>query len=160
MRVSIASYRAGVGMPKGYQALCRLACTGLAALAITACAARGGAEPGTSIVGSTWLAQTIDGSPSPVYPSFTLNFDGATLISGRAGCTGYTATVGVAGDQIAVGPLQMSPIPCEEGDPGPTGIFLGALASSTHFNMTEWTLALIDVTGRTRLTFTRTTNPL
>jgi heat shock protein HslJ len=127
-------------------------------LALATCAHRG--EGAGALVGSTWLAQTIDGQAAPAYPASTLRFETPSFVNGRAGCTAYSGTIGIAGQQLAVGALQTTPIACEQDPPGLTGAFLQALQAARSFRVTEWTLALSDSTGRERLSFTRMTGPL
>lgn len=135
-----------------------VAVVGALALGVAGCAHQAGGP--ASLVGTHWLGQTVDGQAVPNYPPVTLAFDTPGKLSGQAVCNRYWATMGVAGEQIDVGPLSTTQNFCPPEQLNRESAYLQALAAARGFDVSEWTLTLSDANGRTRLTFTRLTQPL
>lgn len=132
-----------------------------AALTTAGCAgANAGGGPPGGLPGTMWLAVAIDGAPAADYPASTLSFPSSTEIAGSGGCNRFSGTLGIAGQQLAIGPLattrKMCPPPVMQQETA----FLRALGASTNYQSTGEFLTLSDATGHETLRLSRLTQPI
>lgn len=149
-------------MQKFGRSLAAVVITGSVALAVAGCAGPGGA-PGNNpepLVGTQWLAQTIEGRQASLMPASSVKFDPGQRITGNAGCNTFSGTIGYSGDQLAVGPLATTRKMCPPEAMAQESAFLQALQSAQRFSMSEWLLTLFGPSGNQVMTLTRMTEPM
>ena len=132
------------------------------AMTVAACAGPGGARSGNPepLVGTQWLAQTIEGRQASLYPASTVRFDIGQRITGNAGCNSFNGTIGYSGNQLAVGPLAATRMMCPPEVMSQEAAFLQALQTAQRFAVSDWLLTLYGPSGNVQMTLTRMTEPM
>jgi len=112
------------------------------------------------LVGTSWIARSIDGTPAFQNPMSMLIFQSATMLVGNAGCNTFSGTVGIAGAQLLVGPLATTERACVPAVMAQERSFLDALQNARGFQTSEEMLVLFGPSGQQTLEFARVPQPL
>jgi heat shock protein HslJ len=129
-------------------------------LSLGACATPPMADDGTlprhPLIGTSWLAQTIDGTAVDPAGQSTLTFQRDDQVIGSGGCNRYFGRLGLSGSTLSisgVGNTRMmcSPAPLMEQEQR----FLEALQAAAAWRREGDTLVLVDLSGRERLRLVR-----
>jgi putative lipoprotein len=133
----------------------------LLALSLAACATPPMADDGTlprhALIGTSWLAQAIDGTAADPAVQSTVTFQREDQVIGSGGCNRYFGRLGLSGSTVSisgVGNTRMmcSPVPVMQQEQR----FLEALQASVAWRREGDTLVLLDLAGRERLRLVRT----
>ena len=133
----------------------------LLALSLAACATLPMADDGTlprhALIGTSWLAQAIDGTVADPAVQSTVTFQREDQVIGSGGCNRYFGRLGLSGSTLSisgVGNTRMmcSPVPVMQQEQR----FLEALQASVAWRREGDTLILLDLAGRERLQLVRT----
>jgi len=133
----------------------------LLALSLAACATPPMADDGTlprhALIGTSWLAQAIDGTGADSAVQSTVTFQREDQVIGSGGCNRYFGRLGLSGSTLSisgVGNTRMmcSPVPVMQQEQR----FLEALQASVAWRREGDTLVLLDLAGRERLRLVRT----
>ena len=133
----------------------------LLALSLAACATPPMADEGTlprhALIGTSWLAQAIDGTVADPAVQSTVTFQREDQVIGSGGCNRYFGRLGLSGSTLSisgVGNTRMmcSPVPVMQQEQR----FLEALQASVAWRREGDTLILLDLAGRERLQLVRT----
>jgi len=133
----------------------------LLALSLAACATPPMADDGTlprhALVGTSWLAQAIDGSAVDPAVRSTVTFQREDQVIGSGGCNRYFGRLGLSGSTLSVSDvgntrMMCSPVPVMEQEQR----FLAALQAAVAWRREGDTLVLLDLAGRERLRLVRT----
>jgi putative lipoprotein len=132
----------------------------LLVLSLAACATPPMADEGTlprhALIGTSWLAQTIDGAAvDPAVPS-TLTFQRDDQVIGRGGCNRYFGRLGLSHSVLSISGLGDTKMFCTP----PTVMeqerrFFEALQASVAWQRDGDTLVLLDLAGHERLRLVR-----
>jgi len=112
--------------------------------------------PKAELVGSTWLAEDIDGRGVIDNAQSTLIFGTDGRVSGNAGCNRYGGTVALKGASLLVDQVFSTKMACV----APALMdqetrFLQALQATRSYRMDGTKLVLVDGEGKVRLRFDR-----
>jgi len=112
--------------------------------------------PKAELVGSTWLAEDIDGGGVIDDAQSTLVFGTDGRVSGRAGCNQYSGTVTRKGASMIIDQVMSTKMACT----APALMdqetrFLNALQATRSYRMEGTKLVLVDGAGKARLRFDR-----
>ena len=133
----------------------------LLALSFAACATPPMADDGTlprhALVGTSWLAQAIDGSAVDPAVRSTVTFQREDQVIGSGGCNRYFGRLGLSGSTLSVSDvgntrMMCSPVSVMEQEQR----FLAALQAAVAWRREGDTLVLLDLAGRERLRLVRT----
>jgi putative lipoprotein len=135
------------------------AAVGLTALVLSGCSLTRPDSPSTpkvDLVGSTWLAEDIDGKGVIDNAQSTLVFGTDGRVSGRAGCNQYGGSVTLNGASLIVDQVFSTKMACT----APALMdqetrFLEALQATRSYRMDGTKLVLLDGAGTPRLRFDR-----
>jgi heat shock protein HslJ/mannose-6-phosphate isomerase-like protein (cupin superfamily) len=126
------------------------------ALAVTLLSALAGqAGDAPSLIGPTWAAVDLAGTPVPTEPAArqpSFAFVADRRIAGTDGCNRVTGPYTVTGDRITFGPLVMTRMAC----PGTDDVsrrFARALEGTVRWRIADGRLALYDASGTPLATF-------
>ena len=132
----------------------------LVALLLAACATPPMADDGTlprhPLIGTSWLAQAIDGTPVDPAVQSTVTFQREDRVIGRGGCNRYFGRLGLSQSTLSISGMGDTKMMCS-----PTMImeqeqrFLEALQASVAWRREGETLVLLDLAGRERLRLVR-----
>jgi putative lipoprotein len=112
--------------------------------------------PKADLVGSTWLAEDIDGGGVIDNAQSTLVFGTDGRISGRAGCNQYGGNVKLNGASLIVDQVYSTKMACSaEALMDQENRFLQALQATRSYRMDGPKLVLVDSSGTPRLRFDR-----
>jgi heat shock protein HslJ len=129
------------------------------ALSATACAALLGKDESAigslALTGSTWMTMTVDGVSVPVDVMSTLTFPSDTKITGNGGCNPFSASLGVAANELDVGPISRAKRVCGPEVMAAESRFLDALQTVRSFHGTDLFLYLSDEYGTQRVSLSR-----
>jgi putative lipoprotein len=130
----------------------RLAALGLAVL-LAGCRTAGPEGSGqTTLAGTSWLAQDIDGRGVLAGVQSTLLFDAAQRISGRAACNQYFGTVERGeGGLLRLKPAGATRMACPEPVMEQERRYLEALGAVAAYRTESGTLSLLDAGRRVRV---------
>lgn len=129
-------------------------------LTVAGCAGAPGANTPDSpapLVGTTWLAQTINGQQASLAPASQVTFDTGSKITGNGGCNTFFGTIGYSGDQLAVGPLATTRKMCPPEVMNQEAQFIRGLETAQRYEMSQWLLTLYGPSGNAQMTLTRVT---
>jgi putative lipoprotein len=112
--------------------------------------------PKVQLIGSTWLAEDIDGAGVIDNAQSTLVFGPDGRVSGRAGCNQYGGSVTLNGASMVMDKVFSTKMACT----APALMdqesrFLAALQATRSYRMDGTKLVLLDGAGKARLTFDR-----
>lgn len=82
-------------------------------------------------------------------------FQSATVLVGNGGCNTFSATIGIAGAQIVVGPLASTDRACDPAVMAQEAAFLGAIQNARAFQSTGEVLVLLGPAGERAVELTR-----
>lgn len=123
----------------------------LAALALTVLAAAAGQPADTpTLIGPTWAAVELAGTPVPAEPAArqpSIAFVADRRVAGTDGCNRVSGPYTLSGDRITFGPLIMTRMAC----PGAEALsrrFAGALEGTSRFRIADGRLELYGATGK------------
>jgi len=144
--------------PEWRRSLLRLTLLALA-LSGTGCVALLGkntsAVGAAALIGSTWMTLTVDDVSVPVDVESTLTFPSESRITGNGGCNSFSASLGVAANELDVGPISRERRVCAPEVMAAESRFLAALQTVRSFRGTDLFLYLSDESGRQRLSLSR-----
>jgi heat shock protein HslJ len=86
-----------------------------------------------SLVGTSWIAEDIDGRGVIDNLQSTLRFEASEQVSGMAGCNRFFGTVTIDGDAISFGALGATRMACPPAIMDQEDRFLKALANARRF---------------------------
>jgi heat shock protein HslJ len=119
----------------------------LAAVCVGLLAASCGSEtpmthPNIDLVGTVWVAETIDGAPvlADVQPVVRFEKDGR--VAGDTGCNGFFGSYAVDGDRLSIGPLASTKRACAPPINDQEHNFLAALAGAQRVEFEEGLLLI------------------
>ena len=133
----------------------------LLALSLAACATPPMADDGTlprhALIGTSWLAQAIDGTAADPAVRSTVTFQREDQVIGSGGCNRYFGRLGLSGSTLSISGLgntrmMCTPVPVMQQEQR----FLEALQASVAWRREGDTLVLLDLAGRERLRLVRT----
>lgn len=112
--------------------------------------------PKADLIGSTWLAEDIDGRGVIDNAQSTLIFGTDGRVSGNAGCNRYGGTIALKGASLIIDQVFSTKMACV----APALMdqetrFLEALQATRSYRMDGTKLLLVDGAGKTRLRFDR-----
>jgi putative lipoprotein len=115
-----------------------------------------GTAPKVDLVGSTWLAEDIDGGGVIDNAQSTLVFNKDGRVSGLAACNQYGGTVKLSGESMIIEDVFSTLMACT----APALMdqetrFLEALRATRSYRMNGTKLVLVDGSGKERLRFDR-----
>ena len=130
--------------------------TALAAVVVAGCAGEPDEEV-DPLLGTTWLAEDIDGGGVLDKVQSTITFDRPERMVGHGGCNRFFGTVSRTGDEIQIGPLGGTRMACTNEIMAQERRFLQALeeARSLVHEEKKKTLYMADANGANILTFRR-----
>jgi heat shock protein HslJ len=108
-----------------------------------------------SLVGSTWLAEDIDGKDVMDSPQSTLKLVGPTQVAGHAGCNSFAGKATMSGNRLQLGPFASTRMMCTPAVMDQEGGFLKALEMARSARMERGELYLMDETGAQVLRLSR-----
>jgi heat shock protein HslJ len=108
-----------------------------------------------ALTGSTWMTMTVDGASVPVDVMSTLTFPSDAKIAGNGGCNPYSASLGVAANELDIGPISRGRRECGPEVMAAESRFLAALQKVRSFHGTELFLYLYDEYGAQRVSLSR-----
>ena len=126
-------------------------CAGLALLLI----ASGVAMAQDSLLGTSWLAEDIDGKGVIDNLQTTMKLSREGTLSGNAGCNSYSGTPEFDGDVIAVGPMAMTRMACSPAVNEQERRFLDALGETKSYRIEDERLYFLDGQGETLIRFSK-----
>jgi heat shock protein HslJ len=106
--------------------------------------------PAVSLLGTSWVAEEIDGRPVDRIES-TLTFETAQRINGNTGCNRYFGELELGEGTIRLKPTGTTRIACPPPIMEQERRFLDALAAASAFRLADGKLLLLDPSGRVRL---------
>jgi heat shock protein HslJ len=134
----------------------RILTTVLAAVLLVAgCRSAGPAPAGPSaggLVGTSWIAQEIDGQGVLDRAQSTLTFDVPGRISGSTACNRYFGSFALEGHTLHLNPSGTTRMACPPPVMEQETRFLGALGAVTGYRRDADRLLLVDDGGRVRMT--------
>lgn len=123
-------------------------------------------EPTASPAGTAWTLLTYAGGNGTEVPvlegtTITADFGEDSLVTGSAGCNGYSGSYSVSGAAIGITSIASTLMACTEpqGIMEQEGRYLDLLGSAAAFRMEGDRLILSDAEGRPILTYKRTAAP-
>jgi putative lipoprotein len=136
------------------------ACAGIvAAVTMNGCSLMEPAStqtPKADLIGSTWIAEDIDGRGVIDDAQSTLVFGNDGRVSGRAGCNQYGGAVTLKGASMIVDQVFATKMACAaEALMNQETRFLNALQATRSYRMEGTKLVLVDGEGKGRLRFDR-----
>lgn len=128
-------------------------------LSVTACAALEGKDEtaigSLALTGSTWMTMTVDGVSVPVDVMSTLSFPSDAQLTGNGGCSPYSAPLGVAANELDIGPIERGRDECGPEVMAAESRFLAALQKVRSFHGTDLFLYLYDAYGAEKVSLSR-----
>ncbi len=125
---------------------------GVVALLILAAGCRtADPAPAGSLVGTSWLAEEIDGRTVLEKVESTLTFDSAQRIAGQAACNRYFGALELGDGTIRLKPAGTTRMACPPPIMEQESRFLTALGAATAFRRERGKLLLLDEGGRVRV---------
>lgn len=109
----------------------------------------------TSLAGSSWLAEDIDGRGVLDRLQSKLQFVSASQVAGNGGCNSFGGSVTIAGDTLVAGPLAATQMACSTAVMDQEARFFKALARARSARMENGLLYLRDESGADILRFAR-----
>ncbi|HEY3065478.1 MAG TPA: META domain-containing protein [Methylomirabilota bacterium] len=109
---------------------------------------------GASLIGTSWLAQEIDGRPVLERINPTLTFESAQRIVGNTACNRYFGGLELGDGVVKLKPTGTTRMACPTPVMEQERAFLAALNATTTFRREGDTLRLLDGAGRVRVRFT------
>jgi putative lipoprotein len=112
--------------------------------------------PKVDLIGSTWVAEDIDGAGVIDNAQSTLVFGTDGRVSGRAGCNQYGGSVTLSGASLIMDQVFATKMACApEALMDQETRFLAALQATRSYRMDGSKLVLVDGAGKARLRFDR-----
>ena len=127
--------------------LIALATTGL----VLGCRSTKPAEPAASLIGTSWVAEEIDGRGVVERVESTVSFDTAERITGHTACNRYFGGLELDDRTIRLKPTATTRMACESAVMEQESRFLAGLAATRAFRREEDKLLLLDDGGRVRV---------
>ena len=134
-----------------------------AALTALGCASAGGAFVPASLVGSSWVAESVDGHGTVGRPPITLMFESAERAVGSTGCNRYFAAIRMSGDsstppyvpRLVFGQSGSTRMACAPEVMDQEQKYLAVLASVQSYRLNGTALVLLDAAGLARVRLVR-----
>src|SRR5262249_19616146 len=104
-----------------------------------------------SLIGTSWLAEEIDGQRALERVESTLSFDSAQRITGQAACNRYFGTLELGEGTIRLKPSGTTRMACAPAVMAQESRFFAALGAVSAFRREADKLVLLDETGRVRV---------
>jgi putative lipoprotein len=102
-----------------------------------------------AMVGSQWIAVTIDGVIPVVQPRPSLRWMGVDQVAGNGGCNGFTGKVTLNGDRsVRFGALAATGKACLTAPTGQEDLFFKALEQTRSAQLENGDLVLLDQNGK------------
>ena len=114
------------------------------------------AVPAASLIGTSWLAEEIDGQRALERVESTLSFDSAQRITGQAACNRYFGTLELGEGTIRLRPSGTTRMACAPAVMAQESRFFAALGAVSAFRREADKLVLLDESGRVRVRLART----
>ena len=105
----------------------------------------------TSLAGTAWIAEDIDGGGVADRVRSTLAFEGDGRVFGSGACNRYFGTVKLSGDRVQLTPLGTTRMACLPAVMDQETRFLAALSATASFRSEGGKLLLLDQAGTTRV---------
>jgi putative lipoprotein len=105
----------------------------------------------TSLAGTAWIAEDIDGGGVADRVRSTLGFERDGRIFGNGACNRYFGTVKLTGDRLQLTPVGSTRMACPPAVMDQETRFLAALAATVSFRSEDGKLVLLDQAGTTRV---------
>jgi heat shock protein HslJ len=131
---------------------------------LAACALGGKAMSAATVdlhelVGSEWVAQSIEGAPVLGRARPTLRFAAADRVSGDGACNQFSGALAIDGQTVRVGPATTTQRACAPAVMGQERRYLAALEQAHVLLIDGTTLALLDQSRTPLLRMTRVLAP-
>jgi putative lipoprotein len=126
-------------------------------IALSAAALAGGCQsarttqPAASLIGTSWVAEEIDGRGVIERAESTLSFDTPERITGHTACNRYFGGLELGDGTIRVKSTGSTRMACAPAIMEQEGRFLDGLAAARVFRLDDRTLLLLDDAGRVRV---------
>jgi heat shock protein HslJ len=120
-------------------------------LLIAACSPSGSSQ---GLTGSIWLLSELNGEAPIIGTAITAEFDEEGRVGGSSGCNNYSTSYDVNGNQLTLGePLASTMMACPEEIMEQEREYLGALADTATFEISNEELIFKDVNGNELVRF-------
>jgi len=131
-----------------------------AAFVLTAAACGGGASaPPAPLPGTSWVLESIGGTPAVERGRATLEFVESGRASGNGSCNRFSGVASMVRDSLAIGPLMSTKMACaEDALTNQETRYLAALESARRYAVTGDTLTIY-AQGSEELRFSRAASP-
>jgi len=116
---------------------------------------RRAADVVTSLVGTTWVADGIEGAGVLAGVPSTLTFESAERVVGSTGCNQYFAPLTLVGTALRFGPAGSTRRACSPAIMDQERRFLAALETVRTYRVHDGVLSLLDEDARDLIRFTR-----
>jgi heat shock protein HslJ len=128
-----------------------LAIGSMTMLLIAACSPSGSSQ---GLTGSIWLLSELNGEAPIIGTAITAEFDEEGRVGGSSGCNNYSTSYDVNGNQLTLGePLASTMMACPEEIMEQEREYLGALADTATFEISNEELIFKDVNGNELVRF-------
>ena len=107
----------------------------LGALLAFGCTISGIADETTSLVGTSWLAEDIDGRGVIDMLQSTLTFESDVRVIGMGGCNAFFGTAKLDGENLELGPLGSTRMACAESIMDQESHFFAALETARRYRL-------------------------
>lgn len=131
---------------------------GIALIGLSACAAPSSesvSAPPANLIGTTWLAEDIDGAGVIDNAQSTLEFTSDGRVAGRAGCNRYGGSVKLDGSKLKIDQVFATKMACAPALMDQETRFLQALEAASAFEVKDTKLIVRDAAGKQRLILDR-----
>lgn len=121
------------------------------------CASRPAADPAAELLGTSWLAEDIDGRGVLDFAQTTLQLETGERVSGNGGCNRYFGEAELDGPALRFGPLGATRMACPQAVMDQEQRFFAALDATRAWRIDELTglLFFIDADAKDVLRFSR-----